>query len=133
MKKQFFKFLPLITAAMLATACDKNDEPATVEPVCTPSLPQPNYTLTITATKGADNSLTKALNLNGKTLNATWNEYDGVTVYQNGIDIGYLEAQSDGASTTLTGYLYKRKSHPQIQRDQLHRARRHIRPHRKPL
>lgn len=107
MKKQFFKFLPLITAAMLATACDKNDEPATVEPVSTPSLPQPNYTLTITATKGADNSLTKALNLNGKTLNATWKKDDGVTVYQNGIDIGYLEAQSDGASTTLTGCLYK--------------------------
>lgn len=107
MKKQFFKFLPLITAAMLASACDKNDEPATVEPVCTPSLPQPNYTLTITATKGADNSLTKALNLSSNTLNATWNMYDGVSVYQNGIDIGYLEAQSDGASTTLTGYLYK--------------------------
>lgn len=107
MKKQFFKFLPLITAAMLATACDKNDEPATVEPVCTPSLPQPTYTLTITATKGADNSLTKALNLSGKTLNATWNEHDKVTVYQNGIDIGYLVAQSDGASTTLTGCLYK--------------------------
>lgn len=107
MKKQFFKFLPLITAAMLATACDKNDEPATVEPVCTPSLPQPNYTLTITATKGADNSLTKALDLRGKTLNATWNMDDEVTVYQNGIDIGYLEAQSDGASTTLTGCLYK--------------------------
>ena len=108
MKKQFFKFLPLITAAMLATACDKNDEPATVEPVCTPSLPQPNYTLTITATKGADNSLTKALNLSSdKTLNATWNESDEVTVYQNGIDIGYLEAQSDGASTTLTGILYQ--------------------------
>lgn len=106
MKKQFFKFLPLITAAMLATACDKNDEPATVEPVSTPSIPQPNYTLTITATKGADNSLTKALNLNDKTLNATWKESEGVTVYQNGIDIGYLEAQSDGASTTLTGKLY---------------------------
>ncbi len=107
MKKQFFKFLPLITAAMLASACDKNDEPATVEPVCTPSLPQPNYTLTITATKGADNSLTKALNLSGTTLNATWNMGDGVSVYQNGIDIGYLEAQSNGASTTLTGNLYK--------------------------
>lgn len=107
MKKQLFKFLPLITAAMLATACDKNDEPATVEPVCTPSLPQPNYTLTITATKGADNSLTKALNLDHKTLNATWKKDDEVTVYQNGIDIGYLEAQSDGASTTLTGNLYK--------------------------
>lgn len=107
MKKQFFKFLPLITAAMLATACDKNDEPATVEPVCTPLLPQPNYTLTITATKGADNSLTKALNLSGKTLNATWKMYDGVSVYQNGINIGYLEAQSNGASTTLTGNLYK--------------------------
>ena len=97
----------MITAAMLATACDKNDEPATVEPVCTPSLSQPNYTLTITATKGADNSLTKALNLSGNSLNATWNKFDGVSVYQNGIDIGYLEAQSDGASTTLTGHLYK--------------------------
>ena len=97
----------MITAAMLATACDKNDEPTTVEPVCTPSLSQPNYTLTITATKGTENTLSKALKENGNTINATWKGGEQVLVYQNGIKIGILCAQSDGASTTLTGYLYE--------------------------
>ena len=111
MKKQIFKLLPLFTAAILATSCDKNDEPTApvqtvVETQNFASLPHPTYTHTNTATKGTDNSLTKALKLNDDEIDATWNQGDIVNVYQNGKKIGELTAQSDGKSTTLlTGSL----------------------------
>ena len=112
MRKQIFKLLPLVAAAFLATSCDKNDEPtAPVQTVCTPSQPQTTYTLTITATKGTNNSLTKALALNGDNIDATWKKGETVSVYQNGRNIGNLTAQSDGATTTeFSGNLTEKPS-----------------------
>ena len=81
-----------------------NPDPANVETVCTPSLPQ-SCTLTITATKGNDASLSKALSLTNddKTLNASWKQDEKVAVYNGDTKIGELTAESDGASTTLSG------------------------------
>ena len=66
------------------------------------------YTLSVNATKGGDDEATKALSLDGKTLNATWAQNEEVTVYNNTkkaqLD-GTLKAQSNGSSTTLKGSL----------------------------
>ena len=66
------------------------------------------YTLSVNATKGGDDEATKALSLEGKTLNAAWAQNEEVTVYNNTkkaqLD-GTLKAQSDGSSTTLKGSL----------------------------
>ena len=62
------------------------------------------YSMTVKASKMG----TKALGLDGGSLNATWAEGERVTVYNvtksASLD-GYLEAQSSGASTTLKGEL----------------------------
>ncbi|MBR4271553.1 MAG: hypothetical protein IKQ30_01805 [Bacteroidales bacterium] len=105
----------MICGIALAACSDKDSDdntnivnPATdtdnVETVCTPSLPQ-SCTLTITATKGNDASLSKALSLTNddKTLNASWKKDEKVAVYNGEDKIGELTAQSDGASTTLSG------------------------------
>lgn len=66
------------------------------------------YTLSVNATKGGDDEATKALSLEGKTLNAKWAQNEEVTVYNNTkkaqLD-GTLKAQSDESSTTLKGSL----------------------------
>jgi len=81
-----------------------NPDPATVETESKPSLPQ-SCTLTINATKGKDASLSKALALSNedKTLTASWKQGEIVAVYNGDTKIGELTAQSDGASTTLSG------------------------------
>ena len=66
------------------------------------------YTLSVNATKGGDDEATKALSLDGKTLNAKWAQNEEVTVYNNTKKVpldGTLKAQSDGSSTTLKGSL----------------------------
>ncbi len=107
----------MICGIALAACSDKDNDdnssivnPATdtdnVETVCTPSLPQ-SCTLTINATKGKDASLSKALSLSNedKTLTASWKKGEIVAVYNDDTKIGELTAQSDGASTTLSGPL----------------------------
>lgn len=73
-----------------------------------------SFTLTVNATKESREALTKALTScvnpeTGKnTVTATWSVGDVVTVYNEtkGADLsGTLTAQSEGASTTLTGTL----------------------------
>ena len=64
------------------------------------------YTMTVQATKGGDG--TRALNLDGNTLNATWTAGDVVEVWtEDGTTkkYGTLTAATAGASTTLTGTL----------------------------
>ena len=98
----------LMASATLA-ACSSEDNIIDEQPV------QPTgqvYTMTVSAQKGdaADSraTTTRALSLDGKTLNAAWAEGERVTVYNvtRSADLdGYLEAQSGGASTTLKGEL----------------------------
>ena len=71
------------------------------------------YRLCITARKG-NGSETRALSLDGKTLNATWQQGESVTVYgvtgegasamETADPVATLFAQTDGEWTTLTGY-----------------------------
>ena len=96
-----------MAAALLAgmTACNTLDNPATTD---TPKT----YTMTVTATKSPDEALTRALSLDGKTLNAAWKAGDKVEVYTvtegaNYVSVytqvGTLTASADGATTTFTG------------------------------
>ena len=98
----------VMLAAALFTACSSDDdiidEPQQPDGVKT-------YTLTVEATKGDDaagSRSTRALSLDGKTLNATWAQGEAVTVYNvtRSADLtGSLTAQSSGATTVLKGTL----------------------------
>ena len=94
----------LMASATVFTACSSDDNVTGEQP----ANPTGKYTMTIEATKGGDAATTRALALDGKTLNATWQTSDEVAVYnytQKAALEGYLSPQSDGASATLTGSL----------------------------
>lgn len=95
----------LMASATVFTACSNDDDIIGEQPAASS---QQTYTMTIEATKGGDAATTRALALDGKTLNATWQTSDEVAVYnytQKAALEGYLSPQSDGASATLTGSL----------------------------
>lgn len=95
----------LLMAGAALAACSGDDN--IVEEL--PANPaQHTYTMTIEATKGGDAATTRALALDGKTLNATWETSNEVKAYnhtQSSAFTGSLKPQSDGASATLTGSL----------------------------
>ena len=74
--KKVYAFLMMAVALV---ACTREEQPRTE----TPDQPQSHvtYTLSIQASKGQD---TRALVLNGNTLNATWGGSEQVLVYANG-------------------------------------------------
>ena len=95
----------LLMAGAAFTACSSDDNIANETQL--PVNPTGKYTMTVNASKGGD-ATTRALSLDGKTLNATWAAGEQVTVYnvtKSAALGGYLEAQSAGASTTLKGSL----------------------------
>lgn len=100
MKKQFRTLAAIFFCGLTLTACsDKEDnEKENVEINATKT-----YTMTITASKGENSGLSKALALESGSLNATWKQGEVVAVYKSENKIGELTAQSDGASTTLSG------------------------------
>lgn len=94
---------------MAAFSCGKEMEPEEVLPESNTPAEQSSavftYSVSIDASKGADS---KALTLEGNTLNATWAIGEAVTVYNETKGealTGTLIAQSAGASTTLEGEL----------------------------
>ena len=105
--KHFFQnalILGIVIVSVALGACSSDDS---VYESATPPA-QKTYTLIVSATKDVDEALTRALSLDGNTLNATWAEGEEVTVYNitKSEDIsGSLVAQSSGASTTLKGTL----------------------------
>lgn len=105
----------VLAAALIAgiTACSKVDD-IIDEPTPTTTDAPKTYTLTVTASKGGDDATTRALSLDGNTLNATWAAGDTVQVYHvsdpgTAYEIvsetpdGTLYALGSGATTTLTG------------------------------
>lgn len=93
--KKIFAILMLAATVAACTVEDMNEQP--VEPQ--------TYTMTVKASKDGDVA-TKALSLDGTTLNVTWTAGEEVLVYQNGSKIGTLTAAaSSTASTTLSGTL----------------------------
>lgn len=94
------KIYAIIMMAAAFAACSKEEELQVIEE---PETSTQSYTMTIEATKGVEET-TRALTLDGKTLNATWNDGEIVEVYQSGAKIGELTAEASAdASTTLTG------------------------------
>lgn len=103
MKKNILSLAALLIASATFVACSSDDNIIDEQP----AKPQV-YTMTVNAQKGGDDATTRALALDGKTLNATWNEGEAVTVYNvtKGAELtGTLTAQSSGASTMLKGSL----------------------------
>lgn len=88
-------------AALALVSCQKETAPA---PAPAPEQPSAKtYTLTVDATKGED---TKALSLDGNTLNVKWAGTDQVSVFSENwaTTFGTLTADaSETGSTTLTG------------------------------
>ena len=98
MKKNILLIATLL-GAMVWTGCQKIEEEVKEEE------PATAYTLVVEATKGAD---TKALSLEGKTLNAHWAAGEKVGVYHGGGTIGTLTATpdaSDNSKATLAGQM----------------------------
>lgn len=92
----------IILALAAVTACQKAEDDFVAEK---PKALEGPYTLTLEATKGED---TKALRLDGSTLNAFWLDGETVAVYQGGTYLGQLVATADGTDdtkATLSGTL----------------------------
>ena len=95
------RFLNLIMASLVAmayTSCSNSDDV-----IDTPDPIVKTYTMTVDAQKGSNG--TRALSLEGSTLNSTWTEGDAADVYKGENKIGTLTAQSTGANTSLKGTL----------------------------
>ena len=101
------KYTMFLMAAILA-ACTNEPLPETI----VEEAPE-SYTLVVTATKGNDDT-TKALSLDGNTLNATWKAGEVVQVYhvsnpgtisefESTTPDATLSAQGSGMTTTLSG------------------------------
>lgn len=94
--------LALLIAGAAFTACSSSSDEIIEQPV-NPTEPK-TYTMTIQATKGADEATTRGLSLNGKTLSVKWYEGEVVEVYQKTEKKGTLTAAaSNNGSATLTG------------------------------
>ena len=95
----------LLMAGAALAACSGDDNIVKEQPA---NPAQHTYTMTIEATKGGDAATTRALALDGKTLNATWETSNEVKAYnytQSSAFTGSLKPQSNDASATLTGSL----------------------------
>ena len=115
MMKDIRTLAALIIASATFTACSSSDDSIIDDQTTNTPNAQKVYTLTIQAIKGGDASVggdlqspTRALSLDGHTLNATWDGTEKVKVYKrNGSTstlIGTLSASaSNTGTTTLSG------------------------------
>ena len=102
MKKNILSMAALLMAsAAVFTACSSDDNITGEQP----ANPTGKYTMTVNASKGGD-ATTRALSLEGKTLNATWAITENVYVKKgSNWATGSLKPQADGATATLKGEL----------------------------
>ena len=104
MKRNYvYTLAALLFTGVAFTACSSEDEVVNVAA----EKVQTTYSVNIPATKGIDAD-TRALSLDGKTLNSTWTKGDKVYVYKKGtnyIDDNTLEADASGPTANLTGTL----------------------------
>ena len=107
----------VMAAAFIAgmTSCSKVDD-IIDEPTPTTTDAPKTYTLTVTASKGGDDATTRALSLDGKTLNATWAEGEEIRVMKRRVMLGNVDyallgtlsattVSADGLNATFTGSL----------------------------
>ena len=93
----------LLIASATLTACSSDDDESSVVSGSPADKPA-----TVTMTVSASKATTRALALDGSTLNATWTAGDKVEVWTSDgttTKYGELTAQSSGARTTLKGTL----------------------------
>ena len=102
MKKNILSMAALLMAsAAVFTACSSDDNITSEQP----ANPTGKYTMTVQASKGGD-ATTRALSLEGKTLNATWATTENVYVKKGDTWAdGSLQPQAAGATATLKGEL----------------------------
>ena len=96
--RRFLNLMIVSLVAMTYTSCSSSDDV-----IDTPDPVVKTYTMTVDAQKGSNG--TRALSLEGNTLNSTWTKDDAVEVYKGEDHIGTLTAQSTGANTSLKGTL----------------------------
>lgn len=92
--------------AVAFTSCSSDDDSLTSGQGATPAPTAKIYTMTVEAQKIGDG--TRALSLDGTTLNSTWTAGDKVEVWTSDgttKKYGELEAESTGASSKLSGTL----------------------------
>lgn len=108
MKKYICNIYLLAALFLTVTACTKEDSVLDSSAIEKEQPVIKTYTMTVNASKGEDVATTRALSLDGTTLNSTWAVNEEVTVYNvtKSADLGgTLKAQSAGANTTLSGKL----------------------------
>jgi len=104
--KKFMTDIKTLAALLMAgaafTACSSDDSIIDEQPV---NPAKQTYTLTVNASKG-DGSTTRALDLSGSTLTASWATTENVYV-KKGSDwaTGSLQPEADGTTATLKGSL----------------------------
>lgn len=97
MKKIILVLSSLLASAFVFSSCDQDKNMSSEQPV----VEQKTYTLTIGASKS---NLTKALQLDGNTLNAVWGAGEVVKVYARSNQVGTLSPLTTGsASAVLSG------------------------------
>ena len=96
--RRFLNLMIVSLVAMTYTSCSNSDDV-----IDTPDPIVKTYTMSIEAQKGSNG--TRALDLDGNTLNSTWTAGETVKVYKDNAELGTLTAQGDGASTSLKGTL----------------------------
>ena len=106
MKKDIRTLAALLIASATFVACSSDDD--IISENQQPVNPTGKYTMTVNASKG-DDATTRALSLDGKTLNVKWAATDEVSVFPTSswlTPLGTLTAAaSDNGSTSLTGDL----------------------------
>ena len=105
--KKFITDIRTLAALLMAgaafTACSSSDDNIIDEQPVNPA--QKTYTLTVNASKG-DGAQTRALDLTGKTLTASWATTENVYVKKGETwATGSLQPEADGTTATLKGSL----------------------------
>ena len=105
--KKFITDIKTLAALLMAgaafTACSSSDDNIIDEQPVNPA--QKTYTLTVNASKG-DGAQTRALDLTGKTLTASWATTENVYVKKGETwATGSLQPEADGMTATLKGSL----------------------------
>ena len=94
----------LLIASATFAACSSDDNTIDQQPA--QPAGQQVYTMTVNASKGGDAATTRALTLDGKTLNATWATTENIYVKKGETwATGSLQPQADGTTATLKGTL----------------------------
>ena len=94
----------LLMASATFAACSSDDNTIDQQPA--QPAGQQVYTMTVNAQKGGDAATTRALTLDGKTLNATWATTENIYVKKGETwATGSLQPQADGTTATLKGEL----------------------------